>query len=303
MRLLCFVALITLVCTLAACGKNSTAGSNSGTAAGAPVKEIVTKSGIHMVALPGGTFTMGNDHGNPDEAPAHKVTVGAFAMDMYPVTHEMFQKAQMPDPSHWQDNPKGPVERVRWRDAKEYCNERSRLEGLTPCYDEKTTDWTCDYSANGYRLPTEAEWEYAARTGTEGDEGPVSKDSLRQYAWYADDSDQKTHPVGQKKANTWGIYDMYGNVSVWCEDVYDPTYYKSSPPTDPHGPASPGKDVKRVLRGGNWKATADMCSVTRRQGERTGDTDACFATDFCGLRCVRKLTPEEAAQLSPKGKS
>jgi len=240
---------------------------------------------------------MGSAQGNPDEAPPHKVAITSFLMDKNPVTHEMFVKAQLPDPSHFQDSPKGPVERIRWRDAKGYCNERSRLEGLTLCYDEKTPEWTCNYSANGYRLPTEAEWEYAARAGTDGPYDFGTKDSLRQYAWFADDSDGKTHPVAQKRANRWGLNDMYGNVSIWCEDVYSPTYYRESPTQDPQGPPSPSKDVKRVLRGGNWKATADMCSATRRQGERTGDTDACFATDYVGMRCVRRATADEVAQM------
>ena len=264
---------------------------------------ITTKSGVSMEYIPGGQFTMGSDQGNPDETPAHRVTVTAFLMDKYPVTNELFTRAQLPNPSHWQDSPKQPVERVRWRDAKAYCNERSRLEGLTPCYNEKTTEWDCDYAANGYRLPTEAEWEYAARAGTDGPYDFGSKDSLRQYAWYAENSDQKTHPVGEKRPNGRGLYDMYGNVSVWCEDVYDPGYYKLSPATDPHGPPSPGKDVKRVLRGGNWKASPEMCRATYRQGEHTGDTDACFSTDYCGLRCVRRVTADQLAQLrSVKGK-
>ena len=107
----------------------------------------------------------------------------------------MFRKAQLPDPSHWQDNPKKPVERVRWRDAKQYCNERSMLEGLKPCYNEKTMDWDCDYSANGYRLPTEAEWEYACRAGTDGPYDFGAADKLRQYAWFADNADRQ-HPSG-----------------------------------------------------------------------------------------------------------
>jgi formylglycine-generating enzyme len=286
------------------CGRPaSTAPGGAGSAPGGAPVEVATKSGVRMVYVPGGAFTMGSAQGNPDEAPPHKVSITAFLMDRVPVTHEMFTAAQVPDPSHWQDNPKGPVERIRWRDAKRYCNERSRLEGLKPCYDEKTPDWNCDYSADGYRLPTEAEWEFAGRAGSEGTEQPYG-DALRQCAWYAENSDQKTHPVGEKRPNTFGLYDMYGDVSVWCEDVYDPQYYKASPAADPHGPPSPGRDVKRVLRGGNWKASAAMCSVTRRQGERTGDTDACFATDFCGMRCVRRVTPEQLAQLrsaKPKG--
>src|SRR6185295_13761533 len=110
-------------------------------------RPIVTKSGVEMVYLPGGEFLMGNNQGNPDEKPVHKVSLGAFFMDRFEVTHEMFAKAELPNPSHWQDSPKKPVERVRWRDAKEYCNERSLLEGLKPCYNEKTMDWDCDYAA------------------------------------------------------------------------------------------------------------------------------------------------------------
>lgn len=294
--------LIGLAMALAACnskGSSESSGGNGG--ATATTTTVVTKSGVNMVVVPAGQFTMGTDQGNPDEGPAHKVTIGSFLMDAVPVTNEMYVKAQLPNPSHWQQNPKQPVEQVRWRDAKLYCNERSLLEGLKPAYDEKSAEWTCDYKANGYRLPTEAEWEYAARAGTDGPYEFGSKDALRQYAWFAENSEGKTHPVGEKKPNRWGLSDMYGNVSVWCEDVYDPAYYKTSPAVDPRGPASPGHDVKRVLRGGNWKATADMCRVTYRQGERTGDTDACFATDFCGLRCVRTISAAELAKL-PKAK-
>ncbi len=186
---------------------------------------------------------------------------------------------------------------MRWRDAKAYCNERSRAEKLRPCYNEKTTEWECDYSADGYRLPTEAEWEYAARAGTETPYDFGSRENLRQYAWFADNADRKTHPVGQKKPNAWGLYDMYGNVSQWCEDVYSPTWYKDSPAVDPTGPPSPGHDVKRVMRGGNWSVSADACRVTYRRAERTGNTDACFATDFVGFRCVRRPTAEELAKL------
>jgi formylglycine-generating enzyme len=259
--------------------------------------DVVTKSGVEMVYLPGGQFTMGTSQGDPDEGPAHNVKLTSFMMDKYPVIHDMFTKAQVPNPSHWQDNPKKPVERVRWRDAKQYCNERSLLEGLKPCYNEKTMDWECDYSANGYRLPTEAEWEYACRAGTDGPYDFGAPDKLGQYAWFADNAGEKTHLVGQKKPNLWGLYDMYGDVSEWCEDVYSPTYYRESAPVDPHGPPSPGKDVQRVMRGGSWKASAAMCRVTFRQGQRTGDTDACFYTDYCGFRCVRRISPEDLQQL------
>ena len=255
-----------------------------------------------MVNLPGGEFLMGSVQGRPDETPAHKVQVSAFLIDKFEVTHEMFAKVQLPDPSHWQDSPKKPVERVRWRDAKQYCNERSLLEGLNPCYNEKSMDWDCDYAANGYRLPTEAEWEYSARAGMDGPYEFGQPDKLRQYAWFAANADQRTHPVGQKKANRWGLHDLYGNVSEWCEDVYSATYYNESPAVDPHGPANPGKDVKRVIRGGSWKSSPEACRTTARQGEKTGDSDACFSTDYCGFRCVRRVTAEELETLKSKTK-
>ena len=272
----------------------------AGTLGGSDVRpvQVVTKSGVAMVYLPGGEFQMGSDQGNPDEAPPHKVSITGFLMDKYLVTHEMFVQAQLPNPSHWQDHPKRPIERVRWRDAKRYCNERSLLEGLKPCYHEITPDWDCDYTASGYRLPTEAEWEYAARAGTSGPYDFGSADKLRQYAWFADNSEQKTHPVGQKEPNRWGLHDMYGNVSQWCEDVYSSTYYQVSPGADPQGPPSPNRDAKRVLRGGNWKASAEVCRATYRQSESTGGSDACFATDYCGFRCVRRVNPEELKALA-----
>jgi formylglycine-generating enzyme required for sulfatase activity len=279
--------------------KSESASGSGNTAVGGPVA-VVTSSGIEMISLPDGEFLMGSDRGNADEAPAHRVKVSAFLIDKFEVTHEMFARAQLPNPSHWQDNPRKPVERVRWRDAKQYCNERSLLEKLKPCYNEKSADFDCDYTANGYRLPTEAEWEYACRAGTDAPYDFGTADKLRQFAWFADNATEKTHPVGEKKPNRWGIFDLYGNVSEWCEDVYTPTYYKESRPLDPTGPPNPGKDVKRVMRGGSWKASADMCRATVRQGERTGDSDACFYTDYCGLRCVRRAAPEELLQLKSK---
>ena len=293
------LALLVATALLSGCGRsgpNSQVGHQSNSAA--TMREIVTKSGVEMVGLPGGEFMMGSDRGNPDEAPPHKVQVSAFLIDKFEVTHEMFTKAQLSNPSRWQDNPKKPVERVRWRDAKQYCNERSLLEGLKPCYNEKTLDWDCDYAASGYRLPTEAEWEYACRAGSSDpyDFGPPDK--LRQHGWFKDNADQKTHPAGQKKPNRWGLFDMYGNVSEWCEDVYSPTYYRESPAIDPTGPPNTGKDVRRVIRGGSWRSSAEMCRATARQGEKTGDSDACFSTDYCGFRCVRRATLEELKELT-----
>ncbi len=271
-------------------------GSASGVSESHPV-EIVTQSGVPMIYLPAGGFMMGSKQGAVDEAPAHRVSVSAFMMDKFEVSHGLYAKVELPNPSHWQENSKNPVERVRWRDAKQYCNERSILERLKPCYNEKTPDWDVEPSGNGYRLPTEAEWEYASRAGTDGDYEFGAADKLRQYAWFGENADQKTHPVGQKKPNRWGFYDLYGNVSEWCEDVFSSTYYAGSPASDPSGPGSPGADVRRVIRGGSWKSSADQCRSAARQGERTGDSDACFSTDYCGFRCVRRVTLAELTWL------
>ena len=162
-------------------------------------------------------------------------------MDKYPVTHEMFAQVQLPDPSHWQDNPKKPVERVRWRDAKRYCNERSLLEGLKPCYDEKIARLALRLL--GRRLSP----AHRGRMGIRGPGGqPTGPTSSGPPRTSASTPGLRRTPSGRRirsarRSRTAGdLHDMYGNVSQWCEDVYDPTYYKSSPAADPQGPAQPG---------------------------------------------------------------
>ncbi len=255
--------------------------------------EIVTKTGVTMVLIPGGTFTMGSASGAEDEAPPHEVTLTGFAIDKFEVTQEQYAALEIPDPSHFKD-PKRPVEQVRWSDAALFCNLRSVEEGLEPCYDEITFE--CDFAASGYRLPTEAEWEYAARAGADTDfsfGGSPAK--LKSYACYAGNSKKKTDPVGTKKPNAWGLHDMHGNVAEWCHDVYQADYYQHSPANDPRGPAD-GK--KRVLRGGSWQARDGACRVTARMADVPGITDACFARDTYGFRCVRSyLTADELKRL------
>ncbi|MDB4744406.1 formylglycine-generating enzyme family protein [Verrucomicrobia bacterium] len=284
---------------LAGCGPSTSNEQTSGStnaSSGMMSFPVKTASGIEMIFLGGDTFTMGSDQESSDEGPAHKVTLSPFLIDQYEVTHEQFAKVQIPNPSHWQDDPRKPVEQLRWRDAKLYCNERSLLEGLTPCYDEAKEGWPCNYEANGYRLPSEAEWEFAARAGSK-DGYPVGKRALNQSAWFGDNAGKQTHVVGTRRPNDWGIHDMYGNVSEWCQDAYEEEYYASSLEKNPRGPADTAENNRRVMRGGSWKSSADMCRVTFRQGQQTGDSDACFYTDFCGFRCVRSISEEDAKKL------
>ena len=163
---------------------------------------MTTQSGIEMILISAGTFDMGSDKGTPDEAPVHKVSVGPFWMDRYEVVQEEFKKYQRPDPSHFK-GPRQPLEQINWTDAAGYCNDRSRADGLTPCYDEKT--WECNFSADGYRLPTEAEWEYACRAGTRTQYSFGDSDgALQAHAWYAENSAKTTHPVGPEEAQRLG---------------------------------------------------------------------------------------------------
>lgn len=258
-------------------------------------KTITSSSGVSLVLIPGGEFLMGSSGGDPDESPRHKVIVAPFAIDQYEVTQAEYAALELPAPSHFKGEGR-PVEQVRWSDAALFCNLRSQREGLQPCYDEAT--FACDFEAHGYRLPTEAEWEYAARAGadTDYDFGGTPR-AIKSYACYAGNSKQKTDPVGQKKPNGWGLHDMYGNVSEWCHDVYSETYYQSSPSDNPRGPEE-GK--KRVIRGGSWKSSEAACRATLRQSDVPGITDACFARDTYGFRCVRRLTPEELSEVTDK---
>ncbi|MBN2327194.1 MAG: formylglycine-generating enzyme family protein [Candidatus Omnitrophica bacterium] len=254
--------------------------------------EIQTSSGIAMVLIHGGEFVMGSDQGNEDEAPTHTVSITDFAMDKYEVNQERFEHFMMAAPSHFKGQA-NPVEQVRWSDAAMFCNNRSREEGLKPCYDEVT--FVCDFNANGYRLPTEAEWEYACRAGSKTDYSfGGDPQLLTSFAWFNQNSNGKTFQSGAKKPNAWGLYDLYGNVLEWCNDVYSKAYYADNPALDPRGPDE-GKE--RVLRGGAWNSTADACRSSYRMSDVPGITDACFARDTYGFRCVRKLSDKELISL------
>ena len=251
---------------------------------------VKTDGGVEMVLIPAGDFEMGSARGRDEEKPAHKIHVDAFWMDRSEFTQEQYEKYKLPNPSRFK-GPSQPVEMIPWTKAALFCNVRSRAEHLEPCYNEDTAE--CDFAKNGYRLPTEAEWEYACRAGTKTDFS-FGGDARRagDYGWFADNSGRKTHPVGQKKPNPWGLFDMHGNVAEWCNDMYGKDYYRSSIAENPRGPV---EGEMYVLRGGSWKGSADVLTSYHRVAENPGFSDACLAPDTMGFRCVRKFVVAQAA--------
>jgi formylglycine-generating enzyme required for sulfatase activity len=214
-----------------------------------------------MIFVKGGSFQMGSNSGDGDESPIHEVTVSSFWIGKYQVTQKEWTEVMGNNPS----GRKGknlPVEMVIWYEVVEYCNKRSILEGLTPCYSGSGSNITCNWGANGYRLPTEAEWEYAARGGLKSKGYKYSgSNSIGTVAWYDENSGSRTHEVGTKKPNELGIHDMSGNVWEWCWDWYAGSYYKKSPSINPKGPNS---GSYRVLRGGSWNFNHDFCRISYR---------------------------------------
>jgi len=185
--------------------------------------------------------------GKEDERPIHKVTITSFWIGKYEVTQGQYRavmgsgaiksEGQVLSDDH-------PVVYVSWYDAIEFCNKLSAKEQLEPVYEIASNgEVRADFSKNGYRLPTEAEWEYACRAGTTGEQ----YGELDDIAWYWKNSEDQTHPVAKMQSNAWGMYDMLGNVWEWCADVYGG--YPSVNVMDPRGPAS---GERRVLRGGAW---------------------------------------------------
>lgn len=255
---------------------------------------LTTKTGVEMMLVPAGEFIMGDDGGVDDEKPAHQVQVSAFYMDTCEVTQQQYQRLMGKNPAKFKD-PSKPVERLSWYAATQYCNVRSLREGLKPCYDPETLE--CDFAADGYRLPTEAEWEYACRAGTTtgywfgNDPGQLGR-----HAWFKGNAGGTTHSVGQKNPNPWGLYDMHGNVAEWCNDFYGESYGADSQRKDPRGPAS---GEERVLRGGSWKSSQDSCRSSARNSEAPGFADVCFGYEAYGFRCVRSAPRPEGRYREP----
>ena len=224
--------------------------------------------------------------GDKDEIDAapHEVVLSSFYIDTYLVTQEHYQRIMGDNPSRWQGE-KNPVEQVRWSDAVRFCNKRSTLEGFVPCYDLES--WECNFDADGYRLPTEAEWEYACRAGTQTAYFMGNDSSkLADYAWFDKNSGGHPRPVGQKQPNPWGLYDSCGNLWQWCNDFYQVDYYEVSLEENPRGPET---GDSKVVRGGAWKFSAESCRAGYRYNENPGYADVCFGYDIYGFRCVRNV--------------
>ncbi len=220
-------------------------------------KSMIDIIGIKMVYIPAGSFRMGDIQGagNKDELPVHNVQLDAFEMSAYEITQGQYKKLKKLTFSAF-DEIDHPIDHVSWYDAAKFCNLLSIKNGLDKCYDEYT--WECNYNNNGFRLPTEAEWEYACRAGTK-----TIFHSGNEYSDFekVGINRSKTKQVGWKEPNAFGLYDMHGNVWEWCNDWYDKDYYLSSPKKNPIGPSS---GSLRVIRGGGWDNNAWECrSATR----------------------------------------
>lgn len=213
--------------------------------------ETFTVNGVSfkMIKVEHGTFIMGAtpemESPYDDEKPAHKVTISKdYYLGETEVTQALWQAVMGSNPSYFKED-KNPVELVSWNDCQEFIKKLNEMPG------------------KNFRLPTEAEWEFAARGGNLRKHTQYAgSDSLVAVAWYADNSGNKIHPVAQKKPNELGLYDMSGNVCEWCNDWFGENYYSNSSSTDPQGSSS---GSYRVLRGG-WYSSAWGCCLSSRNG-------------------------------------
>ena len=221
--------------------------TTSATTTTQPVRADWTNSiGMKFVLIPAGSFMMGSDSGGRDEQPVHQVQItNPFYLGIFEVTQAEWMAVMGSNPSYFSGDDSRPVEQVSWYDVQEFIFQLNALE-----------------ETDKYRLPTEAEWEYACRAGSTtafcfGDD----ESQLTQYGWYMDNAGLEPHSVGHKLPNAWGLYDMHGNVWEWCADRYGSDYYTHSPASDPQGPSS-GESC--VLRGATWQYYAWYCRSAYR---------------------------------------
>ena len=247
--------------TLAASSSNSSASNLGGTTFSGNGKTFTVKGvSFTMIPVAGGTFQMGgtSEQSSPDsdEKPVHSVTLSSYYIGETEVTQELWEAVMGSNPSYFKGS-SNPVEKVSWNDCQTFIQKLNSLTGKT------------------FRLPTEAEWEYAARGGNKSRGYQYSgSNTIGDVAWYTENSSRKTHPVKTKQPNELGIYDMSGNVYEWCQDGYGS--YSSSSQTNPTGPSS---GSYRVLRGGSWGSRARYCRVAFRGNDAPGIRD-----NYLGLR-------------------
>ena len=236
-----------------------------------PTHYTVNGVEFDMVNVEGGTFIMGatdeqTSYALECEFPAHQVTLSSFQIGMTEVTQELWLAVMGTNPSRFTGDLQCPVEYVKWIDCQEFINKLNELTGAH------------------FRLPTEAEWEFAARGGNQSNGYRYAgSNNLSQVAWYKSNSSSKTHPVGKKAPNELGIYDMSGNVWEWCNDWYAGVYPDEAQ-TNPAGPDSNEWDCK-VYRGGGWEKEATFCRVSARAN---GSYNGFFSKyNFLGLRLAQ----------------
>ncbi|MBK8877311.1 MAG: SUMF1/EgtB/PvdO family nonheme iron enzyme [Haliscomenobacter sp.] len=234
-----------------------------------------------MIMVSGGSYLMGSE----EEQPIHAVTLDGFSLQKTPVTYWQYalflqQEGLQVEKPGWGRQGNNPAVYVSWEDAARFCNWLSAMEGLQPVYQMKGEKVSADWSTNGYRLPTEAEWEYAARGGVEQKPYAYSgSDDLDVVGWFRENAENRTQPVAHKRPNTLGLYDMSGNVWEWCWDWYE--YYPFDAQKNPIG-QSTGSD--RVLRGGSWYGVPQLCRVAGRLSNTPGNR-----YNYSGFRLARTL--------------
>jgi formylglycine-generating enzyme required for sulfatase activity len=234
----------------------------------------------NMLWIDGGSFRMGNSKGEEDEQPVHVTHVSGFYMGKAEVTQKEYETIIGNNPSSMKgDNL--PVTNVSWFDVVEYCNKLSGKSGLTPAYSGSNDNISCNFTANGYRLPTEAEWEYAARGGNRDmfSFAYAGGNTVDVLGWHTGNSEQRSHEIATKQPNSLGLYDMSGNVWEWCWDWY--SAYTLREATNPQGAA---RGENRVTRGGSWSSDASQL----RSAYRNPATPASNYQDV-GFRVIRPI--------------
>jgi formylglycine-generating enzyme required for sulfatase activity len=250
-------------------------------------KDVMKHAGpdIEIVFVKGGCFKMGNTfgglfskEGQKDERPLHEVCIDDFYIGKYEVTQGQWEEVMGYNPARFKNGSDNPVERVSWDDVQEFINKLNQKTG------------------ENYRLPTEAEWECAARSGGKRERfaGTSKESELGHYAWYHDNADYRTHPVGKKKPNGLGICDMTGNVWEWCQDWYDSDYYDNSAENNPIGPSG---GSRRVFRGGSWLNFPEVLRVSFRDNYTPN-----YRRYYLGFRLAREPHKAGSVQGVLKGK-